>query len=227
MSKGKFNWKSLFVNENETSEKIDRPNEPPVQNVPSNSFPTSIPNNTNFENINTASGNNPFIGEIFGIYEKGFEGLNHEGFDFYELYKSVVAVGINNPQSYQMAFAMGKSLRPEIDKQFLLDKSQYYITEIEKVHQNYDVIGNSKHKQLLSSIASKKESLSKQISDLQQQIAKLQGELQSKSNELNNLDSQDKGEFLEIQQKLEANNLAKQKLLDSIKTVIAGINQYL
>jgi hypothetical protein len=101
------------------------------------------------------------------------------------------------------------------------------VTEIEKVFKNYDVVGNSKQKELNQSIIKKKEDLTKDITDISAQIAKLQADLQAKSNELQQIDIDNKDQFLEIQQKIEANTIAKQKILESINTVISGINQYL
>ncbi|MBB6369325.1 hypothetical protein [Chryseobacterium shigense] len=225
-----FSWKSLFINDNDKDGESKQNTNTSAELPDEARFPTSVAS-PNIGSTGTASNvnitGNPFINEILDVYQKGFDSLNNEGFDFYELYKSVHAVGINNPQSYQMAFAMGKSLRPEISKEFLLDKSQYYISEIEKVFQNYDVIGNSKQKELSNSIVQKKENLSKQIADLQAQITKLQNDLQIKNMELERIDIDNKQMFLEIQQKIEANNLAKQKILESINTVVAGIKQYL
>lgn len=228
MGKDNFSWKSLFINDNnkEVKESIPQQNNSNVEKPVVNQFPTTpVPSNSNISSENSSA--NPFLSEILGVYEKGFDGLNSDGFDFFELYKSVVAVGANNPQSYQMAFAMGKSLKPDISKQFLLDKSQFYVNEIEKVFKNYDVIGNSKQKELNLGIVKKKEDLTKNISDIQAQIVKLQADLQAKSSELQQIDIDNKEQFLEIQQKIEANNIAKQKILESINTVISGINQYL
>lgn len=226
MSKESFSWKSLFIAENDEKDTASPPKTTPtnvvVENQQANQFPNTTPTTTN-----TSNSANPFIGEVLEVYEKGFESLNHEGFDFFELYKSVNAVGVNNPQSYQMAFAMGKSLRPDLSKQLLLDKSQVYISEIEKVFKNYDVIGNSKQSELNNGILKRKEGLSKSIEDIQSQITKLQNDLQQKSSELQQIDTENKQQFLEIQQKIEANAIAKQKILESINTVINGVNQYL
>lgn len=222
MSKENFSWKSLFITENEKNEKETAPIQ---QNIPVNNPPAGTQFPTTSTTVNTS--NNPFISDVLSVYEKGFESLNNEGFDFFELYKSVMAVGSNNPQSYQMAFAMGKTLRPEITKEFLLDKSKFYISEIEKVFQNYDVIGNSKKNELNNGILHKKENLNKEIADLQKQIAELQNTLQTKTAELAQIDNENKELFVELQQKIEANTIAKQKILESINTVIAGVNQYL
>lgn len=232
MGKDSFSWKSLFINDNnnnEVQENTPQQNNAVVEKPVGNQFPTApMPTSPNLSSVSmTSSSSNPFLAEVLEVYEKGFDGLNSEGFDFFELYKSVIAVGATNPQSYQMAFAMGKSLKPDISKQFLLDKSQYYVTEIEKVFKNYDVVGNSKQKELNQSIIKKKEDLTKDITDISAQIAKLQADLQAKSNELQQIDIDNKDQFLEIQQKIEANTIAKQKILESINTVISGINQYL
>ena len=91
MSKENFSWKSLFITEKEDKE----PTSSPVQNSTtqiatntqqSNQFPTPAPQATPVSNSN-----NPFINDVLEAYEKGFESLNHEGFDFFELYKSVSA----------------------------------------------------------------------------------------------------------------------------------------
>jgi hypothetical protein len=171
--------------------------------------------------------NNPFIEEIVEVYEKGVDSLNQDGFDFFELYRSVTAVGVSNPQSYQMAFTMGKTLRKDLTKEFLLEKSKYYIAEIEKVHAGYDAIGNTRKSDLDISLTRDKVNLTKAISDLEAQIASLQEQLEAKKEELNKIGSGSMAQYAEIQQKIEANNYAKAKILESINLVVSGINQYL
>ncbi|MFC4816379.1 MULTISPECIES: hypothetical protein [unclassified Flavobacterium] len=220
MSKESFNWKSLFINE-ETGKSESSSQEPqtviPVNKFPEVNAPVNIPSNSN----------NPFLNEILEVYQKGFEGLNHEGFDFFELYKSVSAVGVTNPQSYQMAFAMGKSLNPSLSKELLVEKAKHYLTEIDKVHQKYDATGNAKKSDLNNKITQEKNTLSKAVSDLEQKIAQLQQELNQKKIELEKVDLVNQEDFSEIELKIEANNLAKQRIVDSINTVLTGVNQYL
>ncbi|MBQ0151292.1 MAG: hypothetical protein KBS61_00130 [Chryseobacterium sp.] len=227
MSKENFSWKSLFITEKEEKEPTTSPTQNPIPPIPNQPQQNSQFPNTASQAAPISNTNNPFINDVLEVYEKGFESLNDEGFDFFELYKSVSVVGVNNPQSYQMAFAMGKSLRPDLSKQFLLDKSQHYITEIEKVFKNYDVIGNSKQSELNNGILKRKEELTKNINDIQTEIASLQNDLQKKNAELLQIDTDNKQQFVEIQQKIEANAIAKQRILESINTVINGINQYL
>ncbi len=222
MSKESFNWKSLFVNEEEKQNSQPETNQTASINLSDNKFPET--SNMSSGPVNT---NNPFIGEVFDVYQKGFDGLNNEGFDFFELYKSVNAVGVTNPQSYQMAFTMGKTIKPDLTKEFLIEKSKFYISEIEKVYSKFHEKGSTRNKELTASITNQKNDLTKNISDLEAQIAKLQAELESKRSELSKIDIANHAQFSEIQLKIEANNIAKQKILESINLVVTGINQYL
>jgi uncharacterized small protein (DUF1192 family) len=220
MNKESFNWKSLFINEENGKVKNEENN------------PTSSPETTKFPEVDlnsqtTANYTNPFLSEILEVYQKGFESLNSSGFDFYELYKSVNAVGVNNPQSYQMAFTMGKTINPELTKQFLQEKATYYISEIEKVFSKYESTGSGKKTELNNKITQEKNNLTASISDLESKIAQLQKELEKKKNDLAKLDHDNAAEFSEIQLKMEANAIAKQKILESINIVVTGINQYL
>ncbi|WP_144216337.1 hypothetical protein [Flavobacterium anhuiense] len=167
------------------------------------------------------------MNEVLEIYEKGFDSLNEPGFDFFEMYKSVLAVGISNSQSYQMAFTMGKSINSDLTKELLLEKSNFYITEIEKVYEKYNVIGKNKKKELDTTITQDKYNLSKSVEELESKIVEMQKDLESKKAELQKIDPKNEKELLEIQQKIEANDIAKQKILSSINTVVTGINQFL
>ncbi|WP_310555248.1 hypothetical protein [Flavobacterium sp.] len=228
MTKEGFNWKSIFVNDESSSNNTEKQ----VTQIPTsvqspirdNKFPET---NMVTSSVPMGSSENPFLNEILEVYNKGFEGLNSEGFDFFEMYKSVMAVGPTNPQSYQMAFTMGKTIKSDLSKELLLEKSKFYISEIEKVYAKYDATGNSKNKDLNNTITTQKYNLSKNIADLETQIAKLQAELEAKKAELARIDFDNKEMFTQIQLKIDANNIAKHKILESINTVVTGINQYL
>ncbi len=223
MAKENFNWKSLFVNDNDShsTSSVIRTEEPVSLN-PENKFPQQIE-----QTYTTDSSANPFLKEIFEVYDKGFESLNEPGFDFFELYKSVLVVGVTNPQSYQMAFTMGKSINSDLTKDFLLQKANFYIAEIEKVYEKYNVVGKAKKQELDNNITKDKYNLSKSITDLESNIVQLQKELEAKKAELQKMDPANRKELTEIQLKIEANDLAKEKIMSSINTVITGINQYL
>jgi hypothetical protein len=216
MAKEGFSWKSLFIVEDE---KQTDP-APPV--VPTNKFPEQNSKSIAAENLN-----NPFISEIVSVYEKGFDSLNSPNFDFFEFYKSVLTVGINNSQSYQMAFTMGSAMNPELSKISLIEKANYYIAEIEKVHKNFQKTGNSRKNEINARINTEKQILVSSISEIEAKIIQLQKELIDKKSELEKVDKANGQEFSEIELKLEANEVAKQKLLQSINQVVTGINQYL
>ncbi len=226
MSKESFSWKSLFINETDFSSIKETPKaqttNSEANNLQTNKFPDA-----NSLNVSTENLTNPFLNEVLEVYQKGFDSLNLSDFDFFELYKSVFVVGITNPQGYQMAFTMGKSIKPDLTKEFLLEKSKFYVEEINKVHTKYDSTGKSKILEINNSVLKEKESLTSSIKDLEAKILKLQQELQEKNSLLANIDNKNEGELRELRLKIEANNFAKQKVLDSINTVISGINQYL
>lgn len=220
MSKPSFNWKSLFVNEDPQAESEIKKADVPVTS--DTKFPTQAINP-----VTADPSANPFINEVVEVYEKGFASLNSAEFDFYELYRSVMVVGPGNPQSYQMAFTMGKSLKPDLSKQFLLDKAKYYTDEIEKVYEKYNIAGNSKIQELTGSVGKQKDDLSKTIHDLEAKISQLQSDLMKAKSELEKIDFNNKEKYTELQLKIEANNIARKKILDSINQVVAGVNQYL
>lgn len=220
MANESFSWKGLFINEEPSTT-----NQPKINSTPTSAEVTKFPNHATQSSLDSIS--NPFLKEIFEVYDKGFESLNTSGFDFFELYKSVIAVGISNPQSYQMAFTMGKTIQPDLTKQFLLEKANFYVTEIEKVYTKYDTIGKTKKTDLENNLTKEKYNLSKNIEELNTKILQLQNELETKKAEFQKIDSSNLEQFSEIKLKMEANDLTKNKILDSINTVVTGINQYL
>lgn len=228
MSIENFNWKSIFINDSDNSSK----KEESVQSNQSTQASNTSTNTNKFpeEKIAQVSSDNfanPYVNEILAVYEKGFDSLNLSDFDFFEMYKSVLAVGNTNPQSYQMAFTMGKSIKPDLTKEYLLEKSKFYIEEINKVYTKYDSTGKAKRHDLSVLVQKEKESLTVSVNDLEARIHQMQQELQEKKSLLANIDSKNENELREIQLKIEANNFAKQKIVDSINLVISGINQYL
>jgi hypothetical protein len=150
-----FNWKSLFIVDEEAEKQAANK---PVASAPSESKSATVTSS----NVSKSPTNNGFsahsnaYNEVLDVYEKGFESLNTDGYDFFELYKSVMAVGADNPQSYQMAFAMGKSIKSDLSKGSLIEKSKYYVQEIEKVHAKYASIGDKKKQELTSQLNAEK-----------------------------------------------------------------------
>ena len=85
----------------------------------------------------------------------------------------------------------------------------------------------STYRSNIARLTKEKASLEKNLGQVREQISKLQSELEAKKAELARIDFDNKEMFTQIQLKIEANNLAKHKILESINTVVTGINQYL
>jgi hypothetical protein len=227
-----FNWKGLFIVDEEAEKTAA--NKPPVETpqklaeTPKVSFPTetkaSLP--TQSPKISYSSNNEAFD-DVLSVYEKGFDSLNQDGYDFFELYKSVMAVGADTPQSYQMAFAMGKSIKPDLTKVFLLEKAKTYVNEIEKVHAKYAEIGNKKKADLEGQLSSERNNLTSTIKNLEAQIAALQAELNKSKSDLLEIDNKFAAPLKDMDDRIVANDSAKMTILGSIQKVINGINQNL
>lgn len=220
-----FNWKSLFIvdEEAERAAQLQKNQQPAPADIPSKPA-TSAPHQTTNASYTTSA---EAFKEVLAVYEKGFESLNQEGYDFFELYKSVMAVGAENPQSYQMAFAMGKSIKPDLSKDFLLEKAKVYTSEIEKVHSKYADVGFKKRTDLVNQLNSEKNSLNSSIKNLESQIESLQAQLSKQKSELAIIDQKYSAPMADMEAKIGANNSAKETLLGSIQKVINGINQNL
>jgi len=233
MAKEKFNWKALFVNDaNASKEKdIEKPvasgTSFPETSGSSHKFPeTSVVFKPSFP-TSTQEMDNSVLGKIVEMYESGFESLNRPGYDFYEFFKAIKAVGSNDPSMYKMAFTMAKGVDPKISKATLLEQSDFYIKEIDKVHQQYQAKGNSKKDQIQDGLKTKKETLATEIADMEKQIIKLQTDIGKKKNQLQSVDSELLSEVSEVDQKIVANDMAKAKILDTITSVVDGIKNNL
>lgn len=216
MGEKSFNWKSIFINQDENN------SEKPIKNSEINKFPES-----SFSLPNSVPGDNPFVTEIIDVYQKGFDSLNQPEYDFFEFFKSVQIVGVNNPQSYQMAFTMGKSLNNKITKDALLEKAKFYVNEIEKVHSTYASTGLAKRNDLIIKQNAENKELHNSVGELERKIESLQKELIQKRDSLQKLELKYVLPMREMDQKIDANNFAKDKMIESIQTVIKGINQYI
>ena len=161
------------------------------------------------------------------MYEAGFESLNLPGYDFYEFFKAIKAVGSNDANVYKMAMTMASSVDSKVTKTSLLDGANFYITEINNVHQQYQTKGNAKRDEIQKNQQSQKKVLTSEISDLEKQILQLQTQISEKKNLLNSIDSDLLSEISEIEQKIVANDIAKTKILEIITTVVNGIKNNL
>ncbi|MEQ8575154.1 MAG: hypothetical protein RIB63_13885, partial [Fulvivirga sp.] len=178
MSKDKFDWKGLFINSDGGEEPGEQKQESPkAKSSSSSSFPnpgsttkfpekTTSPNNLSQDVLNT----------IVEMYESGFEGLNKPGYDFYEFFKAIKAVGSNDPQVYKMALTMAQSVDSAVSKSSLLEEADFYINEIEKVHKKYTEQGVSKKESIQNGARIKKENLSSEIIALEKKLMEIQNQ---------------------------------------------------
>ncbi|WP_158975193.1 hypothetical protein [Cellulophaga sp. L1A9] len=228
MAKEKFNWKSLFVNDgaqkattSKPEEKIDFPSEPVASTT---KFPeTTRATPTPQRQVDSSSIDNSVLNSVIDMYESGFESLNLPGYDFYEFFKAIKAVGSNDPNVYKMAYTMAQSVDPKVTKDSLLDGANFYIKEINDVHEKYHSKGNAKKEEFQSNLSHQRTTLSKEVSELEKQILQLQTQASDKKNQLDALDNGTSSEMAEIEQKIVANDIAKTKILEIITTVADGI----
>ncbi|QWX83763.1 hypothetical protein H0I23_15115 [Cellulophaga sp. HaHaR_3_176] len=231
MAEEKFNWKSLFVNDNVNQTEDTKTSAPSKTDFPkevtssSTKFPdTPPPLNTKVE---ASSLDNSILNNVIEMYESGFESLNLPGYDFYEFFKAIKAVGSNDASVYKMAITMAQSVDSKVSKKSLLDGAEFYIKEINNVHESYQSKGSSKREEIQTNQISQKKILSSEISELEKQILTLQTKISEKKNQLNSIDSGLLSETADIEQKIVANNIAKNKILETITVVVDGIKQNL
>jgi len=227
MAKEKFNWKSIFVNEdsdNTQQKTVSFPNE--KSNPKKNSKLSTGKTNTS-PNSDSTTVNKTILTTVVDMYESGFESLNIPGYDFYEFFKAIKAVNSDDPSTYKMAITMAQSVDPKVDKISLLNSADFYINEIEKVHKQYATKGNKKREQIKSNQLQEKEKLSNEIATLEKQILQLQTTISNKKINLETSGTSLLSEIAEIEQKITANDLAKSKITETITTVINGIKNNL
>ncbi|WP_109097446.1 hypothetical protein [Aquimarina sp. AU58] len=223
MAKEKFNWKGLFIND-ETSEG-EKPIETTSAPPSSNSFPESGKSGSKFpvHPPKATLVSDSVLTTIIEMYESGFESLNKPGYDFYEFFKAIKAVGSNDPSVYKMAFTMAQGVDSNVSKNSLLTQADFYIKEIEKVHKQYQNQGSSKKSKILSTQKNRKDTLNTEISDLEKKLIEIQNQISVKKDLLQSVDADMISEVSEIDQKIVANDKARSKILETISAVVEGI----
>ena len=225
--------KNLFIvsdeNTNDNQEKKEKNKETkkaeaPVSDQSNNTFsvfgfgstPVTKP-------IETSNVSNEMFTKALEIYENGFDSLNQPGYDFYEFYKAVMQVGVDNPQTYPMAYAMATAMDKTITKEKLLSQSEFYINEITKVYNEYVSKGNAKRQEVINQKNHENQSLLGELELMKQQLEALQTQISDRQNKLSVIDSKYGPIINEVEGKLAANDMAKQKIISSIESVKNGI----
>ncbi len=188
-------------------------------------FPTDNPvfEGESVETDNVPLSCQPHIDKVIKMYEDGFAKLNQQGYDFYEFFQAVVVAGINKSDAYKMAFLMGKGMLPTLTPETLVNQSQFYLDEINKVYNHYLSQGKKHETKLLTQKGQEESSLRSDVSRLEQEIAQKQRELRQAKDTLSGIDNRYKTQIEDLACKAQANQIAHDKLVGKIETVVQGI----
>ena len=213
--------KSFFIEEDEETTEVKQ--QPKAETV---SFPVNnvVTQNTQVNYVTPQNGvSNRFLTNIMGVYDTTFNKLNQPGYDFFEFYKAINTAGVDNVQMYPMAFQMAQAMDNTITKDLLVNTSDYYISEIEKVHKSFSEEGNSKMLELTNNKTTETQTLTSDIINLKDQMTSLNELLKTKEENLYKIDSKYTPQLNDISEKLSANDIAKDTLISNIKKVKTNI----
>jgi hypothetical protein len=166
---------------------------------------------------------NEHLEKAFDLYQKGFDSLNQPGYDFYEFYQAIMQAGVNNPQVYPMALTMASAMDKSISKDKLVQQSEFYIAEINKVYNDYNSKGLAKKQDLMAQKQHENESLVNELSLLRQQLEAIRTQIADKENKLSVIDVKYAPMISEVDSKIGANEMAKNQIVQSIEQVKSGI----
>jgi hypothetical protein len=226
-------FKSWFVNDVEDTTSTQSTEQIPQSNT--TKFPTSDsssqPSSFSFPTTQTSSPipsytpsvSQEHLNNALEVYEKGFDSLNQPGYDFYEFFQAVMNAGADNPQIYQMAFMMGSGMDKTITKDKLVEQSNFYIGEINKVYNEYVSKGNSKKQETIDQKTNENQSLVGELDLMRQQMEALKTQIADREMKLQAIDGKYGPKLREIEGKLAANDMAKNKIIQSIEQVKNGI----
>ena len=228
-----MSWKDLFVNgegnpTNETKKEEPKqettkfPNVGSVTNTISNvfNFPTQTQQTPTFTGAQVST---EHLEKAQEIYQKGFDSLNQNGYDFYEFYQAVVHGGVDNPQIYSMAYAMGYGMDKTISKDKLLQQADFYLNEIRKVYTDNVSKGEGKKQSLLAQKNSENQALSNELELMRQQMEAFKLQIQDRENKLSAIDGKYQPQIADVDSKLSANEAANAQIVQSIQQVKNGI----
>lgn len=225
--------KSWFVNDAEGSTPTPSTEQMPQSNA--TKFPTSEtsqPSSFSFPTTPTTptptqtfapSVSQEHFNNALEVYEKGFDSLNQPGYDFYEFFQAVMNAGVDNPQIYQMAFMMGTGMDKTITKEKLVEQSNFYVTEITKVYNEYVAKGSAKKQETIDQKTNENQSLVGELDLMRQQMEALKTQIADREMKLQAIDGKYGPKLQEIEGKLAANDMAKNKIVQSIEQVKNGI----
>jgi hypothetical protein len=230
--------KDLFI---VSDENANEPKQEAVTPTPSTTkFPTSTPTSEESGGIFSVFGfgksdeptpqptmstsvSNEHLQATLELYQRGFDSLNQPGYDFYEFYQAIMQAGVNNPQVYPMALTMASAMDKSISKDKLVQQSEFYIAEINKVYNDYNSKGLAKKQDLMAQKQHENESLVNELSLLRQQLEAIKTQIADKENKLSVIDVKYAPMISEVDSKIGANEMAKNQIVQSIEQVKSGI----
>lgn len=241
-----MSWKKLVFadeNDNTNQEPVSKPAQKPKT---AQSFPTEFPKEavaSGFE-FQTSStpvppmpastpimAGNPskeILDGIRGMYQKGFDSLNQNGYDFYEFSKAIEqAGGADNSQMYVMAFTMAQAMDGSITKDRLVQSADFYIQKILEAYQNFATQGQSKLQGVETQKHNERSSLEGELQNLQEQLNALQIQINNRKTKLGQIDSKYVGLISETQSKLQANEAVKTEFVNKLTKIKSGITNNL
>jgi len=225
-----MSFKSWFVTDTEESAVAPTVEQTPINTTKFPTAETSQPSSFSFPTTPTPSQTYVPVGisqehlnNALEVYEKGFDSLNQPGYDFYEFFQAVMNAGVDNPQIYQMAFMMGAGMDKTITKDKLVEQSNFYISEIAKVYDEYVAKGNAKKEETINLKTNENQSLVSELDLMRQQMEALKTQIQDRESKLQAIDGKYGPKLQEIEGKLAANDMAKNKVIQSIEQVKNGI----
>jgi hypothetical protein len=221
-------WKDLFIAGEENSN--DKPTqEKPVENTQmkfptntNNTFPTYTAPTTPVQ-FNSSQVPQEYLAKAIEVYKSGFDSLNQNGYDFYEFYQAITQGGVNNPQIYPMAFTMANAMDKSVTKDKLVQTADYYLSEINKVYNDYVAKGNGKKQDLIIQKNNENQALVNELSLMEQQLEALRTQIQDRQNKLNAIGGKYEPMISDVDNKLSANEMAKNQIIQSIEQVKTGI----
>jgi hypothetical protein len=123
-----------------------------------------------------------------------------------------------------MAFGMGSIMDKSLSKSKLIQDADFYVAEITKVYNDNVTKGNAKKQTLLVQKDSENKSLVSELENMEQQLEALKVQIDDRKRKLSDIDNKYSPDLTDFDNRLGANELAKNRIINSIEQVKQGIN---
>jgi chromosome segregation ATPase len=126
-----------------------------------------------------------------------------------------------------MAMSMGRSMDGNVNKQLLITQAENYTSQITGVHNQNLNSGAAKKQELVKLKESENHTLNAELANLREQLNIITNQIQSKENQLSLIDNKYTPMIKEVDDKLVANDMAKDGIITEINKVKTGILNYI